>query len=434
MLAFAKRHQKKLAAVAVATGSAAAAAYYWWGQNWWSRLETDAERRTSQDSTADLQGILQQRPHLQPTSVEEHIPEGGGQDVVAAPDVENHSSSGPEPLDSGLQRHFDSIQSISDSTTLPQALRDLQRHVARLTGVHQLLDLLREGKKGHGLAATPSGKLETWQQLKLAAFTNAAASAWLLALLDMLLRVQLNILGRHLFLASHLCSNTEMLAEDQGAETPGLQVSRRAQTMFLDYAHYLPERGSAAIVDIAAAAARKFLVPIDLTDRLGPSNTLGVLSRIHAEMEAQAGKQDWATFMLPSKAEEKQYADAYPPAEPDYTALQPAALLARDEEIVGDMLNEVREVIGTAKFHAALRASVQEVAGRVADGLASGEAGTGLDKLKLPLAKLIPRVSAAGTAALDPSSSATRDCLAAVSALGPVQQLCASVYSSGPPL
>ena len=66
----------------------------------------------------------------------------------------------------------------------------------------------REGKKGHGVAATPSGKLETWQQLKVAAFTNAAASAWLLALLDMLLRVQLNILGRHLFLASHLCSNT----------------------------------------------------------------------------------------------------------------------------------------------------------------------------------------------------------------------------------
>ena len=73
------------------------------------------------------------------------------------------------------------------------------------------------------------------------------------------------------------------------------------------------------------------------------------------EVEAQAGKQGWATFMLPSPSEEAQYADAYPPAEPDYTALQPAALLARDEEIVSDMLAEVRTVIGTAKFHAALR-------------------------------------------------------------------------------
>lgn len=77
----------------------------------------------------------------------------------------------------------------------------------------------------------------------------------------------------------------------------------------------------------------------------------------NAEVEAQAGKQGWATFMLPSPSEEAQYADAYPPAEPDYTALQPAALLARDEEIVSDMLAEVRDVIGTAKFHAALRVS-----------------------------------------------------------------------------
>lgn len=77
------------------------------------------------------------------------------------------------------------------------------------------------------------------------------------------------------------------------------------------------------------------------------------------EVEAQAGKQGWATFMLPSPSEEAQYADAYPPAEPDYTALQPAALLARDEEIVSDMLAEVRTVIGTAKFHAALRVRPQ---------------------------------------------------------------------------
>ncbi len=70
----------------------------------------------------------------------------------------------------------------------------------------------------------------------------------------------------------------------------------------------------------------------------------------------------------------------------------------------------------------------------MAESLSSGEAGSGLEKLKLPLAKLIPRVSAAGTASLDPGSPATRDCLAAVSALPAVKQLCASVYSAGPPL
>ena len=51
--------------------------------------------------------------------------------------------------------------------------------------------------------------------------------------------------------------------------------------MFLDFAHFLPERGSAALVELAGCAAKKFLMPIDLTDRLGPSDILGILSRMH---------------------------------------------------------------------------------------------------------------------------------------------------------
>lgn len=107
-----------------------------------SRSESKQQGKSSHDSTADLQGILQQRPQ----SAE--APESAF--AEADPDQDPAGSTpGPssalEPLHAGLQRHFDSIQSISDSTTLPQALRDLQRHVARLTGVHQLLDLLRSG-------------------------------------------------------------------------------------------------------------------------------------------------------------------------------------------------------------------------------------------------------------------------------------------------
>lgn len=47
-------------------------------------------------------------------------------------------------------------------------------------------------------------KLEIWTRLKLLAFTRAACLTWLVPLLDLLLRVQLNVLGRHLFLESHL--------------------------------------------------------------------------------------------------------------------------------------------------------------------------------------------------------------------------------------
>jgi peroxin-3 len=41
-----------------------------------------------------------------------------------------------------------------------------------------------------------------WEELKVEAFTRALGAAWLLPLLDLFVRVQLNILGRHLYLES----------------------------------------------------------------------------------------------------------------------------------------------------------------------------------------------------------------------------------------
>jgi hypothetical protein len=57
--------------------------------------------------------------------------------------------------------------------------------------------------KGRGGDAG-ADKRALWRELAAAGFARAAAAAWLLPLLDLLLRVQLNILGRHLFLESNL--------------------------------------------------------------------------------------------------------------------------------------------------------------------------------------------------------------------------------------
>lgn len=45
-------------------------------------------------------------------------------------------------------------------------------------------------------------RVEKWTQLAQATFALAAAAAWALPLLDLLLRVQINVLGRHLYFAS----------------------------------------------------------------------------------------------------------------------------------------------------------------------------------------------------------------------------------------
>ena len=43
-----------------------------------------------------------------------------------------------------------------------------------------------------------------WEEVKLLTFTRAIAASWMIALLDLMTRVQLNILGRHLYLQSNV--------------------------------------------------------------------------------------------------------------------------------------------------------------------------------------------------------------------------------------
>ena len=45
-------------------------------------------------------------------------------------------------------------------------------------------------------------RVERWTELAEATFALAGAAAWALPLLDLLLRVQINVLGRHLYFAS----------------------------------------------------------------------------------------------------------------------------------------------------------------------------------------------------------------------------------------
>jgi hypothetical protein len=54
---------------------------------------------------------------------------------------------------------------------------------------------------GYSRKRLPGWSMSTWWYMQ-ATFALAAASTWALPLLDLLLRVQINVLGRHLYFAS----------------------------------------------------------------------------------------------------------------------------------------------------------------------------------------------------------------------------------------
>lgn len=58
----------------------------------------------------------------------------------------------------------------------------------------------REGKANGTIQ--DAHKFALWQELKVTSFTRAMAAAWCLPVVDLLLRCQLSVLGRHLYYAA----------------------------------------------------------------------------------------------------------------------------------------------------------------------------------------------------------------------------------------
>lgn len=65
-----------------------------------------------------------------------------------------------------MQAHFESIQRIADTTTLPHSMLYLSGRIAEELDLSHLTERLMKGK-GQPNTLTPSEKLELWDRLKI---------------------------------------------------------------------------------------------------------------------------------------------------------------------------------------------------------------------------------------------------------------------------
>jgi len=232
-----------------------------------------------------------------------------------------------------------------------------------------------------------------------AAFTRALSAAACAALLTLLLRVQLNLLGSHSLLSASLA------ARDGGA------LSAHSQRAYLDsHAHFLCT-GAPQLARRLAAAVRAELGATPLDARLGSAEVAALFLRLQALLLAPAPR--WEALLLP-------------PPEADARLLAEAAARGGDDaRLLAALLRETREALGGAAFEAAARGALEE-AGRsllsiLAPALAEGPK---------PLARLVPAVAAASEAALRaPGREGPEGVAAAVGRLPLIDAFSADLFS-----
>ncbi|XVF53823.1 hypothetical protein PTKIN_Ptkin05aG0129600 [Pterospermum kingtungense] len=164
-----------------------------------------------------------------------------------------------------MQIHFENIQRIADTTTLPHAMHYLSCRIAEDLDLSHLTERLMKGK-GQPNSLSPSEKLELWDRLKILSFTRMAVSIWTVTMLSLYIRVQVNILGRHLYIDTARGLGGSHLLEDADL------VDRDDQQKFLASADFLANYGlptlfskmQTAVTEVLKAAEFGGVVEISL--------------------------------------------------------------------------------------------------------------------------------------------------------------------------
>ncbi|KAI5382577.1 hypothetical protein KIW84_070135 [Lathyrus oleraceus] len=157
-----------------------------------------------------------------------------------------------ERIKDQMQAHFENIQRISDTITLPHSMHNLSCRISEELDLSYLLERLMQGK-GQPNTLTQSEKLDLWGRLKILSFTRMALSVWATVMLSLYTKVQVNILGRHLYIDTARSFESSYLMES------GDVVDGEGQQKFLGSVDFLSQHGMPALISDMEAATKEVL-------------------------------------------------------------------------------------------------------------------------------------------------------------------------------
>lgn len=370
---------------------AAAGAVAWYGYVTWWNVDEEAKQEEGSDS----------RPRNGTTS---------GSESTTTTRTENTTRVPKVLEDENVKQHFQSIQKISDQTTLPSILPQLRQQLLAQVDLDTLTDTLHKARNGQ-LDITHEKKLELWNQIKVLSFVRTLASVWAVCLLNLLLRVQLNILGRRLYLDT-------AIGEEQNVPGVPEPLTQLVQHQYLSHADYFPKRGIQILVAKMTQAVEGVIATVDLQHPTDMTELMEYISNVCAAFVESMRSEEWLEMLFP------------PPLPPEDSLNRPvgAEPLSSDVAMLDAMVSETRSILGSAEFSELMGPVAREAAGMVVAHLPHLYGGP--DPQPLPFVKLVPAVAGITTLFFDHPKACTQS----LTGLPQVQEFCVSVYAAVGPL
>ncbi|KAL6655803.1 hypothetical protein ACP70R_006629 [Stipagrostis hirtigluma subsp. patula] len=299
--------------------------------------------------------------------------------LVRVEQREREEQAADELVKSQLQTHFENVQRISDTTTLPFAMHYLRTRIMEELDISHLTEKLLQGK-GESSALTPKEKIDTWEKIKILSFTRTVSSMWAMTLLSLYVRVQVTILGRHLYL--DFARDTDGTQQEAESDT----FSKSGHKDFLATADYLATYGINALIAQMQRAATEVLKEKQLKDPMSMDQVLQTVLQISDMFMSLCEDNSWINYLVPENA--NLYAQMLALSS---SGLDDSSLL-KDVGKLDQLMSETRIVLASEDFKNIIVRSLRKIAEVVTEDLAA-QIGTPIPPSGLPLAKLLARVA-----------------------------------------
>ena len=342
-------------------------------------------------------------------------------------------------INAHVDAHFQAIQAIARDTTVATLLGPLAENVKVMDDMDDIIGRLQRDKR----SLTTAEKLLLWQSVLERVLCRFVCAVWLVPTLHLTIRVQLNVLGRTLYLESSLSDGPTASDDPRTATTregrrkrhrmqQGTVLSLRAQEAFLTLgehvgvAGYLRMRDMVRDTAVAAAAA--------LSGELGSvgartsvallrASLGGVLATFERERLDEDGWESWEAVVAPSDERVRELLD-----DAQLTPAERFEVEGMWRETLGMYRSEAfrrRYLGGSARVLAA--AMLRRIRVDVVDGDIGDMGEDGDDETLVPLVTLLPLVAREVERSMDAGS----EYYALLSEEALLEAMSAQVYANG---
>ncbi|XP_021803245.1 peroxisome biogenesis protein 3-2 [Prunus avium] len=287
-------------------------------------------------------------------------------------ELEHERDRNEEIIKAQMQAHFENIQRIADTTTLPHAMHYLNSRIAEELDLSHLTDRLMQAKG----QSTSAEKLELWDRLKILSFTRMVLSLWAMTILSLYIRVQVNILGRHLYIDTARGLGSSLLIEDADL------IHRDDQQKFLASSDYLSSNGMPALISNIQAAATEVLNGKQLRDSFNATVLHATIMQILDKFMSTGDPHHWVNYLMPEDARGLELATAF---SNDNTLLP-------DVTKFEQLMVETRAVISSAEFGSVADIALRAVVDTVIEDMGAQPGGVQLAKVLARVARMGPTI------------------------------------------